>query len=125
MLGPLHEIIIYVSDMDVQVQFYRDTLGLPVAFPSDLDNYADQYWVVFNTGECSLALHGGGNKQFGTDAPKFVFKVDDVSRVRSELIANGVSAGELRSPTTGVEIVDCKDPEGNVFSIESRSQSTT
>lgn len=122
MLGPLDEIIIYVSDMHAQVRFYRDTLGLQIAHPSGLDNYEDQYWVVFNTGVCSLALHGGGTKQFGKDAPKFVFKVDDVSRVRQDLIASGVSAGEIRSPTTGVQVVDCNDPEGNVFSIESCSQ---
>ena len=125
MLGPLHEIIVYVSDMDAQVRFYRDTLGLQIVHPTALDNYTDEYWVVFNTGECSLALHGGGSKQFGKDAPKFVFKVDDVSHVRKSLIASGVSVGEMRSPAAGVQVVDCKDPEGNVFSIETCSQNAT
>lgn len=121
MLGSLCEIIIYVSDMDAQVRFYRDTLGLQIAYPSGLDDYADEHWVVFDTGECSLALHGGGSKEFGKDAPRFVFNVDDISCVRDALIARGVPVGEIRSPADGVEVVDCKDPEGNVFSIESHS----
>ncbi len=121
MLGALHEIILYVADMDAQVRFYRDTLGLEIAYPTGLGTYADQYWVVFNTGACSLALHGGGSKQIGEDAPKFVFKVNDVEQARTALIARGVPAGEVRSPAAGVKVVDCKDPEGNSFSIENCS----
>ena len=122
MLGPLHEIIVYVSDMDAQVRFYRDTLGLKIAYPDGRDNYKDESWVVFKTGQCTLALHGGGNRQFGTDAPKFVFRVDDVATVREALLDRGVPTSEIRSPAPGVKVVDCKDPEGNAFSIESRSE---
>ena len=64
-LGPLHELILYVADMQAQVGFYRDTLGLEVSYPAGLDDYSDQYWVVFNTGQCSLALHAGGEKRLG------------------------------------------------------------
>ena len=125
MLGPLHEIIVYVSDMDAQVRFYRAILGLQIAHPTGLEHYEDENWGVFSTGECSLALHGGGTTKFAGDAPKFVFRVDDVSHVRTKLVASGVSAGEMRSPAAGVQVVDCKDPEGNAFSIESCSHHVT
>lgn len=118
-IGPLHEIILYVQDMQSQVSFYRDTLGLDISYPAGLDNYADQYWVVFNTGQCSLALHGGGEQRFGEDAPKFVFKVDDIAQTREGLLAKKVSVSEIHSPAPGTQVADCKDPEGNVFSIES------
>lgn len=120
-LGPLHEIILYVRDMPTQVAFYRDVLGLEISYPAGLDDYSDQYWVVFETGQCSLALHGGGEQRFGEDAPKFVFKVDDIEASRDELLAQNISVSEIHSPSPGVQVADCKDPEGNIFSIESVS----
>ena len=79
------------------------------------------YWVTFETGECKLALHGGGSENKGPGAPKFVFLVNNVPDVRTELITRGVVLGELRSPAPGVVVCDGKDPEGNAFSIESRT----
>lgn len=118
-LGPLHELILYVADMQAQVGFYRDTLGLEVSYPAGLDDYSDQYWVVFNTGQCSLALHAGGEKRLGEDAPKFVFKVEEIASCREELIGAGVLMSEIHSPASGVQVCDGRDPEGNAFSIES------
>jgi predicted enzyme related to lactoylglutathione lyase len=121
-LGPIIEIIIYVKNMEAQVEFYRDTLGLSVSYPQDLENYADEYWVTFDTGVCILALHGGGTQDFGKDAPKFVFQVDDVSETRQALLAKNVPMGEIRSPAPGTFVCDGVDPEGNKFSLESRNQ---
>lgn len=119
-IGSISEIIVYVEDMHAQVSFYRDVVGLQVSYPTGLDSYADQHWVTFDTGECTLALHGGGSQEQGKDAPKFVFDVDDVEAVRDELIERGVSVGEVRSPAPGVAVADARDPEGNAFSVESR-----
>jgi len=120
-IGSLIEIIIYVEDMDPQVSFYRDTLGLPLNYPHDLDDYSNQMWVTFDTGACILALHGGGKRRFGPDAPKFVFEVADIEETRKVLIERGVPMGELRSAAPGVYICDGVDPEGNKFSIESHT----
>ena len=46
----LNYAIKFVSDMDAAVAFYRDTLGLPLAFESP-------FWSEFQTGETRLALH--------------------------------------------------------------------
>lgn len=119
-LGPLDELILYVQDMDAQVRFYRDTLGLDIAYPAGLDSYADQFWVTFQTGACTLALHGGGEKEFGKDAPKFVFTTADVKGARTALQARGIPVSEIQSPAPGVEVFDAKDPEGNYFSVEHR-----
>jgi len=119
-IGPLIEVIVYVADMDSQVRFYRDTLGLAVAYPQDLPDYGEQMWVTFETGTCSLALHGGGQGHQGADAPKIVFQVEDVSATRQALINQGVRLGEMRTAAPGILVCDGKDPEGNAFSIESR-----
>jgi len=115
----LKEIILYVSDMEAQVAFYRDKLGLRVLHPSGLDSYRDEYWVVFDTGQCRLALHGGGERDFGADAPKIVFAVADFDVALARLIAAEINMGPERSPAPGVRVSDGKDVEGNVFSIES------
>ena len=115
----LIEIIVYVQDMNAQAAFYRDNFGLEAMFPGGVTDYKDEYWVTLNTGACVLALHGGGKKRFGSDAPKLVFGVDDIQAAREELVKRGVKLGEVRSAAPGGWVCDGEDPEGNKFSIES------
>lgn len=118
MINSLFRVILYTQDMDAQVRFYRDMLGLTVRFPADLDDYSDQFWVEFETGGCTLVLHGGGEKRLGQDAPTLSFQVDDASTARQTLLAKGVKVGEVRSPVPGAYVVDGFDPEGNRFSLD-------
>src|SRR5689334_16197483 len=48
----LSYVMVYVSDMDRSVAFYRDTLGLPLRLQSP-------FWSEFATETVTLALHGG------------------------------------------------------------------
>jgi catechol 2,3-dioxygenase-like lactoylglutathione lyase family enzyme len=115
------EVILYVQDMNAQVAFYRDKLGLPVTSPQELADYSREFWVTLGTGACILVLHGGGKRRLGEDAPKIVFRVGDIEAARRELVNREVSLGEVRSPAPGVWVCDGADPEGNKFSIESHS----
>ena len=117
-IGPIIEVILYVEDMDALVSFYRDTMELPLKYPPELESYADQMWVTFDTGECTLALHGGGEGVFGRDATKFVFQVEDLAEAREALLERGVLLGEVRTAAPGILVCDGEDPEGNKFSIE-------
>lgn len=119
-IGELMEVILYVEDMAAQVSFYRDFLGLTVREPRDVKDYGNVYWVELETGACTLALHGGGRRRLGPDAPKLVFRVADMEAAREELLKKVVPMGEIRSPAPGVQVCDGQDPEGNRFSIESR-----
>ena len=49
-------IIVYVSDMQRSVAFYRDVLGLPLKFSSP-------GWTEFITGTTTLALHRTGEEK--------------------------------------------------------------
>jgi len=119
LLKDLMEVIIYIEDMNVQAAFYSHKLGFEITYPQGIDNYSDQMWVTLDTGACTLALHGGGKRRLGADAPKIVFRVDDILAAREELIHRGVQLGEVRSAAPGVWVCDGEDPEGNKLSIES------
>ena len=118
-IGSIKEIILYVENMNRQVSFYSDKLGFKVVNPLDSDDYGNEFWVELDTGTCSLALHAGGKGRFGVDAPKFVFRVNDILAARQQLINQQVEMGEIRSAAPGVWVCDGADPEGNKFSIES------
>jgi predicted enzyme related to lactoylglutathione lyase len=121
-VGRLMETILYVADMGAQVTFYRDRLGLAVKSPAGLSDYSTQYWVEFETGACTLVLHGGGQGRTGPDAPKLVFNVADIHAARETLTERGVTLGEVRAPAPGVLVADGTDPEGNHFAIESKER---
>jgi predicted enzyme related to lactoylglutathione lyase len=118
-IGELMEIIIYVEDMNRQVSFYHEQLGFKVITPQESEDYGKEFWVELDTGSCSLALHAGGKGRFGEDAPKFVFRVQDILAARQELLNQQIEMGEIRSAAPGVWVCDGADPEGNKFSIES------
>lgn len=119
LLQELMEVILYVEDMNAQVLFYRDKLGLPVNYPAGLQDYGDQHWVELDAGSCVLALHAGGEGRLGADSSKIVFRVEDVRAVREELVGRGVDIGAVRDDVPGKLICDGVDPEGNKFAIES------
>ena len=116
----LGEVILYVENMDRQVAFYRDTLGFDIEYPKHKSDYAEEFWVVFETGACRLALHGGGCRRLGADSPKIVFVVPDIQDAKCALEQRGAELSEIRSPAPGVFVCDGVDPEGNRYSIESK-----
>jgi catechol 2,3-dioxygenase-like lactoylglutathione lyase family enzyme len=116
----LIEVILYVKDMNKMVEFYRDVLDLPLTNPAASD-HTNENWITFESGNCLLALHSGGKGNIGTDAPKIVFRVQDIKSARFQLLESGVTAGEIRSPAPGFSVCDAKDPEGNLFSIEEQT----
>ena len=118
-VGEISEIILFVKDMQAQVVFYRDKLGLEVTHPGNKSDYSQEFWVTFATGAVTLALHGGGDGRIGKDAAKFVFRVKDVKQARTELIERGVKMGDVRSAGPGITVCDGADPEGNRVSIAS------
>jgi predicted enzyme related to lactoylglutathione lyase len=103
------------------VAFYRDQFGLSVSFPPGVKDYGHEFWVTLDTGQCTLALHGGGKRRLGEDAPKIVFQAADIEAVRKEMLRRGVPLGEVRSAAPGVWVCDGADPEGNKFSVESHT----
>jgi catechol 2,3-dioxygenase-like lactoylglutathione lyase family enzyme len=114
-IGDLRTIILFVEDMDAQVRFYREKLGLAVKAPRGVDDFSRETWVELDGGTCTLALHSGGK-----DAPQFSFLVDEVLAAREVLLRHRIPMYDVHTPATGVELCSGTDPEGNRFSIVSR-----
>jgi lactoylglutathione lyase len=117
-IGSLRQVILYVEDMDEQLSFYRDKMGFEVKSSEDSDDSGGLFWVELETGDCTLALHAGGERRLGKDAPEIVFRVSSIQSAREELVQQGIPMGEIRSIAPGVWICHGNDPEGNRFSIE-------
>lgn len=113
----LVEVVLYVRDMDTSIRFYRDTLGLAVGHQS-------AGWTTFRTGACVLALHTVDRREFGTAEPDPTFLVGDAAVERERLIGAGVEVSDIREPVAGTRVFDARDPDGNRFSLESRTETT-
>ena len=110
------EIILFVNNMDPEVRFYRDVLGLPLRYPEGLDDYSDQMWVEFSLGDAIMALHGGAEAEPQEDH-QLVFWVEDVPQARAMITESGIEMGEVRPLEDGAPVSEGCDPEGHRFSI--------
>lgn len=107
--------IVFVSDMQRSVAFYRDLLGLPLRFESP-------GWTEFATEGATLALHeakrpaaADGEPAAGSCRPGLgVTNLDDF-HARLEL--HGVRCLQAPNETFGVRIAQYADPDGLVISV--------
>ncbi len=107
--------ILYVKDWERALRFYRDVLGLPLAYP------AETGWAEFSLGGAALCIHGGRVASAGpnTDGICSVgLAVDDFDGALGRLKAKGVAVGAPFSPCGGLRVAHFHDPDGNGVSIE-------
>ena len=118
----LMEVILHVMDMDKMVSFYRDKLGLKLTHQTNVSDFTKENWVTFDTGSCIFALHSGGRVRTEEQpSHRITFQVKDVKMTREHFVTRGIQLGEVRSPAPGVWVVDGRDPEGNMYALESQS----
>ncbi len=113
----LSQIILYVKDMDSEVRFYRDVIGLKMIYPQDeIADFSQEMWVEFDAGGCSLAMHGGAQKP-PDDKHEIIFKVENLAQARMEILNAGIHIAEIRLLEDGAPIAEGCDPEGHRFAI--------
>lgn len=110
--------IVFVSDMQRSIGFYRDVLGLPLKFETP-------HWSEFTTEGATLALHLGdapapdaGNADH--DAPgrcRPGFHVPNLDEFHANMARNGVVCIQEPRETFGSRIAQYVDPDGLAFSV--------
>ena len=109
--------VVPVTDFDRAVEFYGDTLGLPLS-----TRYGQMNGVEFETGNLTLAVLDAG--QFGIDFTPaknaIALRVDDVAAAREQLEAKGVEFhGDIID--SGVcHQAYFSDPEGHALILHHR-----
>jgi lactoylglutathione lyase len=119
--------IVFVSNMDRSVAFYRDVLGLPVKF-------ASQEWTELATEGTILALHPAAVPNPDVSPPaqppagrcQLAFLTADLDLFHTQRLAQGVPCLQPPKVEHGTKLAVYADPDGLPFSIgESPKQSVS
>ncbi len=111
-------IMLSVTDVARSVEFYRDRLGLTVAF-------AAGEFALLDAGGTTLALRGVARLAPAEDVrTELVFQVDDVTDAHRALTARGVAFRVEPRVVSGDDFAaDFRDPDGHVLSIFGKKKS--
>ncbi|HEU0002936.1 MAG TPA: VOC family protein [Ktedonobacteraceae bacterium] len=119
----LDYVIVYVSNMQRSLAFYRDTLGLTLKFTSP-------GWTEFVTGTTTIALHvvGSGDEKPDTQQPlppagqaQIGFMVDDLEATYEALKARDVVFSlPPKTQNSGARLAVLRDPDGLGITIQQR-----
>jgi lactoylglutathione lyase len=121
--------IVFVSDMQRSVEFYRDVMGLPLKFDSP-------HWSEFATEGATLALHladgestgdggGAGARAAGevaSDASaagrcRFGFSVPDLGAFHARMLEQGVPCLQEPEDVFGALLAQYSDPDGLIVGV--------
>jgi lactoylglutathione lyase len=106
--------IVFVSDMNRSVAFYRDVLGLPLKFQTP-------GWTEFATEGATLALHA--EKKAGAPADgvpgtcRTGFQVPDIDAFHARMLEHDVPCVQEPTAVFGTRVAQYADPDGMVFGI--------
>ena len=113
----LSHAIVFVSDMQRSIAFYRDVLGLPMRMESP-------FWTEFEMGQTSIALHLASPEKVPVQphstagACQLGLRSEDLDAYHARLVAAGV---KVVSPPTkqdfGASLASYLDPDGLVFTV--------
>lgn len=114
----LYAVRVFVQDWERAVQFYEETLGLPVKYKAP-----EMGWAEFDLGGPSLGIERV-NSANSADNPllgRFVgmsLKVDDIAKRYQELKNKGVEfESEPEKQSWGGILAHFKDTEGNIITL--------
>ena len=110
--------IVFVSDMQRSVAFYRDVVGLPLRFESP-------GWTEFATDGATLALHGSEGAGSASDDPQHApagrcrpgLSVADLDAFHRRMGEHNVRCIQAPKDVFGARIAQYLDPDGLALSV--------
>jgi len=111
-------VIVFVSDMQRSVQFYRDVLGLPLRFESS-------EWTEFGTEGVTIALHAGESPNpDNSDETQTIagrcrpgFCVSNLDYFHHRMLEQNVTCIQQPKDVFGSRIAQYLDPDGLALSV--------
>jgi len=120
--GNIWAITLFVEEVDVAKQFYREVFGLPVVFEDEnsaVFDFGNTMINLLKTTEAHELIHPAAvaTREAGSRM-QFTIKVDDVDAMCAELAARGVELlnGPMDRPW-GVRTACFRDPGGHIWEI--------
>jgi len=110
--------IVFVSDMNRSVTFYRDVLGLPLKFETP-------EWTEFSTEGATLALHISEKSNVEKVTPqketagqcRTGFSVPNLDEFHKRMVDRNVLCIQEPEDVFGAQIAQYVDPDGLVLSV--------
>jgi lactoylglutathione lyase len=114
----LNYAIVFVSDMNRAVSFYRDILGLPLRFQSS-------GWTEFATEGATLALHASERPSSENEDRHHVpagrcrpgLSVPNLDEFHKRMTDNHVPCVQEPKDVFGARVAQYQDPDGLTFSV--------
>jgi lactoylglutathione lyase len=114
----LNYAIVFVSDMQASISFYRDVFGLPLRFESP-------HWTEFATDSATLALHlSDGTGQVVDDersespgSCRPGLRVPDLDAFHERMLNLNVQCRQPPTKSFGTRIATYVDPDGLTISL--------
>ncbi|MFP4601206.1 MAG: VOC family protein [Persicimonas sp.] len=117
------QVMLYVSDLERSVEFYRDRLGFGFSgywddatdeVVEDWDDVEEPGYAEVTVGEDSVGLHPDPDFEPGRTRIKISFTVDDVDAIYEAAVADGVvEATEPEDFPWGARMFTITDPDGH------------
>ena len=107
--------IVFVSDMDRSVAFYRDVIGLPLKFESP-------EWTEFATDGATLALHPSREPTDTADSMPAGrclpgLQVPHLDEFHQRMLEHGVPCIQNPTDVFGTRVAQYRDPDGLAISV--------
>lgn len=114
----VHYAIVFVSDMQRAVGFYRDVLGLTLRFETT-------HWTEFATDGATLALHLSEAARPGAPQSRDAaagscrpgLQVKNLDEFHQRMLTSNVSCLQAPKDVFGTRIAQYADPDGLVISV--------
>ena len=117
----IDHVTIYVSDISKSRQFYSDVFRLKAGCPQY--SGSEPCFLVGPANQRVLLKQAPSETRNGTLKnwlAEVAFATDDVTKMRSYLLAHGVSSGIAQKNLDGSEYFRVRDPEGNLIAFVHR-----
>ena len=122
MINKFGKVMVYVKDPRTVADFWTEKIGFTEVGQQEMNNQVLSIELAPNeTSDCHLVLFNraiveemSGGISLGT--PSILFGSYDIDTMRSDLIAKGVTVGEIME--MGSRTFNFADVEGNYFAVE-------